>query len=96
MEFYPKHTNKGIQCSDGPCSVKSYTRLTHRLLTGPVTNRLSGSLLCLPPLHVTVIHIQEHVPAWDACIQFGADEEGAGHLAVEGVRLLRRWGEAVA
>lgn len=30
------------------------------------------------------------------CLQFGADEEGAGHLAVEGVRLLRWRGEAVA
>lgn len=48
-------------------------------------------LLPLPPLDVTVVYIQKHVPAWYLCIQFGADEEGPGHLSVEGVRLLR-WG----
>lgn len=59
-------------------------------------SRSTNRLLRLPPLHVTVVNIQKHVPARYPCIQFGADEEGAGHLSVEGVRLLGRWGEAVA
>lgn len=59
---------------------------------------LHGGLRCPllpPPLVVAVVHVQKHVPARDASVQLGADEEGAGHLAVEGVRLLRRWREAV-
>lgn len=60
---------------------------------------LSTGLCCLlrlPPLVVGIVHIQEHVPARYACLQFGADEEGAGHLAMEGVGLLGRRGQAVA
>lgn len=60
--------------------------------------RLDGVLRCplhLPPLVVAVVHVQKHVPARDASVQLGADEEGAGHLAVEGVGLLRRRREAV-
>lgn len=53
-------------------------------------------LCCLPPLVVGVVHVEEHVPAGDARVQLGADEEGAGHLAVERVGLLGRRGEAVA
>lgn len=53
-------------------------------------------LLGLPPLIVGIVHIHEHVPAGYACLQFGADEEGAGHFAVEGVCLLGWRGEAVA
>lgn len=59
-------------------------------------SRSTIRLLRLPPLHVTAVYIQKHVPARYPCIQFGADEEGAGHLSVEGVRLLGRRGEAVA
>lgn len=53
-------------------------------------------LIILPPLVVGIVHIQEHVLAGYACLQFRADEEGAGHLAMEGVRLLRWRGETVA
>lgn len=53
-------------------------------------------LLHLPPLVVGVVHIQEHVPAGDASLQFGADEEGASHLAMKGVWLLGWGGEAMA
>lgn len=52
--------------------------------------------LSLPPLRVGVVHVQEHVPAGDVGLQLGADQEGAGHLAVERVGLLGRRGEAVA
>lgn len=68
----------------------------------PFTEQATQSLgrgpfcqLRLPPLVVVVVHVQEHVPARYARVQFGADEEGAGHLAVEGVGLLRWRGEAV-
>lgn len=50
----------------------------------------------LPTLHVGVVHIEEHVLARYFRLQLGADEEGASHLAVEGVGLLRWRGEAVA
>lgn len=50
----------------------------------------------MPPLVVGIVHIQEHVLARYACIQFGANEEGASHLAVEGVCLFGWWSEAVA
>lgn len=43
-----------------------------------------------------MVHIEEHVLAGYFRLQLGADEEGAGHLAVEGVGLLRWRGEAVA
>lgn len=60
---------------------------------------LGAGLRCLlgpsPPV-VGVVHVQEHVPAGDARLQLGADEEGASHLAMERVRLLRWGGEAVA
>lgn len=52
--------------------------------------------LSLPPLHVGVVHVQEHVPAGDAGLQLGADQEGASHLAVERVGLLGGRSEAVA
>lgn len=56
----------------------------------------SNRRLAPPPLDVTVVYVQKHVPARDPRIQLGADEEGAGHLSVEGVGLLGRGGEAVA
>lgn len=52
--------------------------------------------LHLLPLVVAIVHVQKHVSARDASVQLGADEEGAGHLAVEGVRLLRRRREPVS
>lgn len=52
--------------------------------------------LLLPPLVVGMVNVQEHVPAGYPSLQFGADEEGARHLSVEGVRLLGGWREAVA
>lgn len=55
-----------------------------------------GSLLLLqPPLLVGVVDVQEHVLAGDFGAKLGADEEGAGHLAVQGVGLLGGRGEAV-
>lgn len=56
----------------------------------------SNRRLAPPPLDVAVVHVQEHVPARDPRVELGADEEGAGHLSVEGVGLLGRGGEAVA
>lgn len=56
----------------------------------------SDRRLAPPPLEVAVVHVQEHVPARDPRVELGADEEGAGHLPVEGVGLLGRGGEAVA
>lgn len=39
-------------------------------------------------LPVVGVCLLEHVFARDLCFEFGADEEGAAHLSVEGVRLL--------
>lgn len=44
---------------------------------------------------VVVVGLLEHVLARYFSFEFGADEEGAAHLAVEGVRLLGWRGEAV-
>ena len=53
--------------------------------------RLGGS----PRAGVGPVDVPEHVAARDAGVQLGADEEGAGHLAVQGVGLLGRRGQPV-
>lgn len=44
---------------------------------------------------VVAVGLLEHVLAGDFSFEFGADEEGAAHLAVEGVRLLGRRRESL-
>lgn len=53
--------------------------------------------LCVWPcvLPVVGVGLLEHVPAGDLGFEFGADEEGAAHLAVQGVRLLGRRRQAL-
>lgn len=46
-------------------------------------------------LPVVGVRLLEHVPAGDISLEFGADEEGAAHLAVEGVGLLGRRRESL-
>lgn len=48
---------------------------------------------CIPP--VVVVGLLEHVPAGHLGLEFGADEEGAAHLAVQRVRLLGRRRQAL-
>lgn len=44
---------------------------------------------------VLLVSRLEHILAAQFGVEPGADEEGASHLAVQRVRLLRWWGEAV-
>lgn len=44
---------------------------------------------------VVAVGLLEHVFAGYFSFEFGADEEGATHLAVEGVGLLGGWGESL-
>lgn len=53
---------------------------------------LGGGPAAFPVLPIGVI---KHILAAQLCIQAGADEEGAAHLAVQRVRLLRRRREPV-
>lgn len=46
-------------------------------------------------LFVSVIDAEEHFLAGNSRLELGANKEGAGHLAVQRVRLLRRRSEAV-
>lgn len=54
------------------------------------TSSASVCHLGASPFPVVVVGILEHVLAGYLGFEFGADEERAAHLAVEGVRLLRR------
>lgn len=57
------------------------------------SSALCGLRASVPP--VVPVRLLEHVLAGYLSFEFGADEEGAAHLAVEGVRLLWRRREAL-
>lgn len=48
-----------------------------------------------PVFPVVAVGLLEHVLAGDLSFEFGADEEGAAHLPVEGVGFLRRWRQSL-
>lgn len=50
---------------------------------------------CACILPVIVINLLEHVPAADLCFEFGADQKGTAHLAVQRVRLFGRRRQAL-
>lgn len=51
--------------------------------------------LLATPLFVSVVDLEEHFTAVKVCLQLGANEERASHLAVQRVRLLGRRSEPV-
>lgn len=62
--------------------------------SAPPPSLFSTSLL-VASLCVSLIDAEEHFSAGNPCLELGANEEGASHLAVERVRLFWRRSEAV-